>query len=178
MENNPIPVCQNHCVPALSEGRVRIRSNSMAGWLKLCIKRNLSGPVKRKLKQQLNALFQKFQFGKHKQETIEQPGVVKFFAGEIVRVKSEPEIRATLNFWKELKGCMFMDGQIRYCGTVQRILKPVERFVDERDYQVKEAKNIYLLEGAICEGTPTYGRCDRSCFYFWRAEWLERIEPA
>jgi len=26
-----------------------------------------------------------------------------------------------------------------------------------------------------CQGTSDYGRCDRSCFYFWREEWLEKI---
>jgi len=30
-----------------------------------------------------------------------------------------------------------------------------------------------------CQGTPDLGRCDRSCFYFWREEWLEKLdEPA
>jgi hypothetical protein len=55
-------------------------------------------------------------------------------------------------------------------------LKPVKRFVDERDYRVKKAKGIILLEGLICEGTPDYGQCDRACFYFWRQEWLEKMD--
>jgi hypothetical protein len=25
-------------------------------------------------------------------------------------------------------------------------------------------------------GTPDYGRCDRACFYFWREEWLEKLD--
>jgi hypothetical protein len=63
----------------------------------------------------------------------------------------------------------------QYCETSQRVFKVVERFVDERDYRLKKGTGIILLEGLICEGTADYGRCDRSCFYFWRVEWLEKI---
>lgn len=104
------------------------------------------------------------------------PKLVNLVAGDLVRVRSEEEIRATLNTWNELKGCMFMGAQRQYCGTTQRVLKSVERFVDERDYRVKRAKGLILLDGLICEGTPDYGRCDRACFYFWREEWLEKID--
>jgi hypothetical protein len=96
-------------------------------------------------------------------------------AGEIVRVRSEDEIRATLDRWNELKGCAFIDEMAEYCGTTQRVFKSVKRFVDERDYQAKKVRGIVLLEGAICNGTAYYGKCDRSCLYFWREEWLERI---
>jgi len=48
----------------------------------------------------------------------------------------------------------------------------VQRFLDERDYRVKKARGIVLLEGLTCEGTRDYGPCDRNCYYFWREEWL------
>jgi hypothetical protein len=51
----------------------------------------------------------------------------------------------------------------------------VERFVDERDYRVKKASGVVLLEGSLCQGTELYGPCDRSCFFFWREEWLEKV---
>jgi hypothetical protein len=54
----------------------------------------------------------------------------------------------------------------------------MERFLDERDYKVKKARGIILLEGVICRGTPVFGRCDRCCYLFWREEWLEKIESA
>lgn len=46
----------------------------------------------------------------------------------------------------------------------------MEHFLDERDYKVKKVKGIVLLEGVIYQGTPVFGRCDRSCFLFWREE--------
>jgi hypothetical protein len=62
-----------------------------------------------------------------------------------------------------------------YCGTTQRVLKPLQRFVDERDLRVKRSTGIILLEGVMCQGTADFGKCDRSCFYFWREEWLEKV---
>jgi len=72
---------------------------------------------------------------------------------------------------------MFMPNEMSiYCGTTQRVLKRMERFVDERDYRVKKCNGIILLEGLNCQGTTDYGRCDRNCYFFWREEWLEKID--
>lgn len=97
-------------------------------------------------------------------------------AGDYVRVRSREEIQATLNPFKEYKGCAFLDEMWPYCDTIQRVLKPMERFLDERDYKVKKSRGLVLLEGVNCPGTPVYGRCDRCCFLFWREEWLEKID--
>jgi hypothetical protein len=97
-------------------------------------------------------------------------------AGECVRVRTKEEIQATLNPWNELKGCAFISEMGQYCGTTQRIFKLVERFVDERDYRVKYVLGVVLLEGVNCNGTSFYGKCDRTCFFFWREEWLERLQ--
>jgi hypothetical protein len=96
-------------------------------------------------------------------------------AGDLVRVKSREEIQATLNRWNRLKGCDIMEEMWLYCGTTQRVLKRVERFLDERDYRMKRCRGIVFLEGLTCEGTFDYGRCDRTCYYFWREEWLEKV---
>jgi hypothetical protein len=173
-------VCQCHCVPQLSLGTIRVTPPSFQSWLKLTLKRHLGHSTKRNLKRRTDNLarsIKKFA-GKSDTPPVAQtaPKPVSLAAGDLVRVRSEEEIRATLNAWNEFKGCMFMDAQRQYCGTTQRVLKPVERFVDERDYRVKRAKGLILLDGLLCEGTPDYGRCDRACFYFWREEWLEKVD--
>jgi hypothetical protein len=99
-----------------------------------------------------------------------------FVAGQLVRVRSREQIQATLDNWNYLKGCGFMEEMWPYCGTTQRILKPVRRFVDERDHRLKKTRGIYFLEGVHCQGTIDYGRCDRNCYFFWREEWLEEVE--
>lgn len=180
--NEESRVCQCQCVPRLSVGTIPVRPTSLKDWLKLVLKRLLGSQVKRRLKRSFSNLAQKFEKILGKEDA--SPGVqtaassMQLVAGDLVRVRSEKEIRDTLNIWKELKGCMFMEAMWQYCGTVQRVLKPVERFVDERDYRVKRAKGLVLLKDLICEGTPDYGRCDRACFYFWRVEWLEKIEES
>jgi hypothetical protein len=103
------------------------------------------------------------------------PAPMKLTPGDLVRVRSREEIEATLNHWRQLKGCTFMPEMRSYCGTTQRVLKVMERFVDERDLRIKKCKGIVLLEGVMCQGTADFGRCDRSCLIFWREEWLEAM---
>lgn len=96
-------------------------------------------------------------------------------AGDTVRVRSMDEIRRTLDRWNSSGGCAFMPEMAPYCGTTQRVRKRLDRFLDERDYRVKRCRNVYLLEEVICDGTEDFGGCDRSCFFFWKREWLEKV---
>jgi len=95
---------------------------------------------------------------------------------DLVRVRTREEIEATLDSTNRLEGCLFMSEMWVYCGTEQRVLKPVEQFLDERDYLVRQTSGIVLLDGVICQGTDFPEGCDHSCFFFWRQEWLEEIE--
>jgi len=101
---------------------------------------------------------------------------VELNPGDRVQVRDLPEIKATLNHFGQLKGCSFAPEMEQYCGTTQRVLKRVERFVDERDFKILKTKGIVLLEGINCPGVASLGRCDRNCFFFWRVEWLKKIE--
>ncbi|MGW8178310.1 MAG: hypothetical protein ACWGQW_06030 [bacterium] len=96
--------------------------------------------------------------------------------GQLVRVKSRDEIQSTLDNWGYLRGCGFMEEMWPYCGTEQQVFKPVRSFLDERDYKVKKVRSTVILEGVHCKGTNDYGRCDRNCYFFWREEWLEKID--
>lgn len=96
-------------------------------------------------------------------------------AGDLVFVKSKEEIQKTLNKWNQLKGCAFMEEMWPYCGTKQKVFKRIEKFLDERDYLIKKCNGIIILENVMCQGTKDFGPCDRSCFFFWREEWLQRI---
>jgi len=95
--------------------------------------------------------------------------------GDVVQVKSPQEIKATLNRWNQLKGCAFMEEMWEYCDTRQRVLKRIERFLDERDYLMKKIRGVVILKDIICRGTKDFGACDRCCFFFWREEWLEKV---
>jgi hypothetical protein len=103
------------------------------------------------------------------------PPSVRLEAGDQVRVRPLSEIETTLDRWRSFKGLGFLKEMEAYCGTEQRVLKRVERFMDERDYRFKKASGVVLLDGVTCSGTASTGKCDRACFFFWREEWLTKI---
>ena len=181
MEN--LKGCQIPCLPQLAEGKAEFGPQPFVKRLKRALARPWNYYVKRYLKRVLG-YFMKVTGRKKRHEQIletakENPAANHLDAGDWVRVRPLAEIQETLNPFKELKGCAFLEDMKPYCGTRQRVLKRLERFLDERDYQVKKAKGIVLLESVHCQGTPVFGRCDRSCFLFWREEWLEKIaEPS
>jgi len=172
--------CQLPCLPAISDGYARRPSGSLATEIRLFIRRRLNVKQVRAFKNLSNRLMDRILAffetkGQSKSSTALQSNY-RLNSGDEVRVRSKEEIMATLNHWGQLKGCTFIPEMSNYCGTKQRVLKRLERFVDERDYQVKTAHGIVLLEGVYCQGTSDYGRCDRTCFYFWREEWLEKLD--
>jgi hypothetical protein len=172
--------CQLPCLAQVAEGRAELPPESLARKAKLFVRRNVSPTRERAMRSYTNDLMNRFAElrGEPTKPTApaEALAATNLQAGDVVRVRTKEEIEATLNHWKQLKGCGFMPELEPYCGTTQRVLKRMERFVDERDLRVKRTKGIVLLEGVLCEGTADFGTCDRSCYLFWREEWLEKIE--
>jgi hypothetical protein len=147
--------------------------------VKLFIRRRLSPSQERAFKRSTNDLLNRFSAASGRSVKPAAPPAIdnnpQLQAGDWVRVRSLDEIQATLNHWRQLRGCAFMPEMGQYCGTTQRVLKAMRRFVDERDLRVKRSSGILLLEGVMCQGAADFGSCDRSCFYFWRVEWLEKV---
>jgi hypothetical protein len=172
--------CQIPCLPEIADG---LADHAPQPW-KQRFKRRLAVPWNYHLKRWLKKLY-RFSLNMNTKLSPQNPASAEqksttrpasLQAGDWVRVRSLEEIQATLNPWKELKGCAFLPYMVEYCGTTQRVLKPLQRFLDERDYKVKKARGVVLLDGVICQGTPVFGPCDRSCYLFWREEWLEKID--
>lgn len=172
--------CQISCFKHVSEGTATVPSESLIRRTKLIVRRLLSPGMERRYKNYINDLMNQYCMLTHKKT---KPAVNlpkgtsdNLQSGDWVRVRSLKEIAAIVNHWNQVKGCAFMPEMAQFCGTTQRVLKSMDRFVDERDLQIKKSKGIILLEGVMCEGTEDFGRCDRSCYHFWREEWLEKIE--
>jgi len=148
--------------------------------IRLVLRRSFSPSARRKIKGYINLMANFFSGFTRKSNAsvadVTEMTPCKFNSGDRVLVKTKEQIQITLNHWNELKGCSFLPEMWQYCGTEQKVLKPVIRFVDERDCRVKKVKGVYLVEEAICQGFELYGGCDRACFYFWREEWLEEVE--
>lgn len=147
--------------------------------LKIVIRKRMKPNLKRSVKKILNGLIDWWSRINHKTflptDQSKPLSTLNLKAGDYVHVRTKEEITNTLDPWSELKGCAFISEMWQYCGTKHKVLKCVERFVDERDYKIKRVHGVVLLEGVICSGTDFYGKCDRSCFLFWREEWLEKI---
>ena len=173
--------CQFPSFKTLADGYDKMPPRSLKGHVLMLIRRRLTPSQERVLYNKVDAAIDKFSKHADSEADSEKPVSnvqnTNLKAGDMVRVKSIEEIKATLNHVGQTKGCSFISSVMGpYCGTVQRVLKPMERFVDEREMRVKKCKGLVLLEGVICEGTTSYGRCDRCCYVFWRNEWLEKIE--
>jgi hypothetical protein len=172
-------VCQIFSLGYIGHGFGNVPPESFSRRLKLAIRRRLNPRAERRLKIAISNLLNwaRSITGRPSRPvtraTLASSGGLA--AGDWVRVQSKEQIDATLNNWRQLRGCTFMPEMAQYCGTTQRVLKPLERFVDERDLHVKKARGIVLLEGVMCQGTADFGPCDRSCLLFWREEWLDKI---
>ena len=109
---------------------------------------------------------------KTRQESCQE--VLGLQPGELVMVKPVDEIMATLDGNRRHKGLLWMTGMGKYCGKQYRVRGRVERILLETNGELRKMKNTVLLEGVMCDGSA-FGRCDRSCFHFWRETWLERV---
>jgi len=171
--------CQLPCLPHFSEGNAEFGPQPITNGIKRALAMSWNYYIKRFLKKMLlfiNTISIKGNEKVYDNVVSESSPVVRLKSGDWVRVRSLDEIQTTLNPFKELNGCSFLENMKQYCGSEQRVLKVMERFLDERDYKVKKASGIVLLDEIYCQGTPVFGRCDRSCLLFWREEWLEKIE--
>jgi hypothetical protein len=97
--------------------------------------------------------------------------------GEFVQVKNKEEIQATLDRWSKNRGLWFDKEMIRYCGGRFRVLKRVERTIDEKTGRLIKLRNpCVILDGVTAKGD--YHRFNpQNEFIFWREIWLERVSP-
>jgi hypothetical protein len=95
--------------------------------------------------------------------------------GELVRIKSKEEIQATLNKDRLNRGMGFEEEMSRYCGREARVLRRVDRCIDEKTGRLLHMKNpCIVLEETVCAGAYN-ANCPRAIYSFWREIWLERV---
>jgi hypothetical protein len=96
--------------------------------------------------------------------------------GELVEVKSREEIFQTLDTRDRNRGMTFDTEMLRYCGRRARVLRRVERIIDEKTGKLRHLKgDCIILEGVVC--TAEYNQyCPRSIYPYWREIWLRRVE--
>jgi hypothetical protein len=109
--------------------------------------------------------------GKHPAEGLNlQPG-------DMVEVKSKDEILDTLDERDYTRGLRFDREMLHYCGRRGRVLRRVERLIDEKTGKMLTIKSdCIIIDGFICTG-DYHRMCPRSIYPYWREAWLRRVEP-
>jgi hypothetical protein len=107
-----------------------------------------------------------------------QPFSINLKPGDVVKIRSKGEIQKTLDNDNRFEGCLFMEEMWQYCDTKQKVLKKVEYILDENKGKFFKVKNVFFLEGLYCSGKlfSLKKECNRSCLFFWKQEWIEKIE--
>jgi hypothetical protein len=95
--------------------------------------------------------------------------------GDIVRIRSKPEIKQTLDWYGKIRGCSFLKNQYSFCGEKHKVFKRVDYFFDESRQKMLKSSNLFFLEDVYCNGNSAYLKpCDRNCFHYWHKNWLEK----
>ena len=71
---------------------------------------------------------------------------------------------------------MTFDGEMTpYCGRRFRVLRRVERIIDERTGRMlRLPKDCIVLDGVVCQGIY-HLFCPRAIYPYWREVWLRRV---
>src|SRR5215217_2399205 len=98
--------------------------------------------------------------------------------GEIVEVKSKDEILDTLDERDYTRGLRFDREMLQYCGRRGRVLRRVERLINEKTGKMLTIKSdCVIIDGFICTG-DYHRMCPRSIYPYWRESWLRRVDSA
>ena len=86
-----------------------------------------------------------------------------FLHGDLVEVRSEPEIAATLDAFGRLDGLPFMPEMVGYCGRRYRIHRRADETCVE-GFGLRRMRGTVFLDDLRCE-------------YSWRASRLPLLQP-
>jgi hypothetical protein len=97
-------------------------------------------------------------------------------AGDVVEVRSEEEILATLDTDARLGSLPFMPEMLRFCGQQFRVYKRADKTCDTiEDTGNRRMQDSIHLEGLRCDGSG-HGGCQAGCLLFWKEAWLKPVQ--
>ena len=105
-----------------------------------------------------------------------EPHVLDLRVGELVEVRSEPEILATLDENGELEDLPFMPEMLQFCGQRFRVGKLALKLCDTINWTgMYRMRHAVHLQGVRCDG-QAHGGCQAGCLVYWKEAWLKRVE--
>lgn len=97
--------------------------------------------------------------------------------GELVEVRGKDEIMATLGPNNKNRGLIFDFEMLPYCGRRFRVVKSVEKIIEEHTGRMLRLRDCVILDQVTCVGR--YHRfCPRAIHIYWREAWLRRVDGA
>jgi hypothetical protein len=96
----------------------------------------------------------------------------RFRRGDWVEVRSEAEIRATLDAEGKFEKLPFLPEMSIFCGRRFRIYRRAERIFLDHYYYVARLNNTVLLENVRCSGAA-HADCRMCCLLLWKEAWLK-----
>lgn len=96
--------------------------------------------------------------------------------GDVVEVRSQEEILATLDDRGALDVLPFMPEMLRFCGRRFTVIRRADKTCDTIDKTGgRRMLNTVHLEGLRCDGAA-HGGCQADCLFFWKEAWLKRVD--
>jgi len=103
-------------------------------------------------------------------------GVLNLRIGEVVEVRSEREILATLDERGELEALPFMPEMLQFCGRRFTVDKRAGKLCDTIDVSgMHRMEHAVHLQGVRCDG-QAHGGCQAACLVYWKEAWLKRVD--
>jgi hypothetical protein len=97
--------------------------------------------------------------------------------GDLVEVRSPPEILLTLDERGALDELPFMPEMVAFCGRRFVVDRRAERVCDTVHYSgSRRPAHTVLLAELRCDGSA-HGGCQAECRLLWKEAWLRRVEP-
>lgn len=95
----------------------------------------------------------------------------RFAQGQLVEIRSAPEIAATLDVDGKLDGVPFMPEMARYCGQSFRVFRRADITCVE-GHGLRRMNAAVFLDELRCDGSA-HDACERHCLIFWKEAWLK-----
>src|SRR5437762_557626 len=98
--------------------------------------------------------------------------------GDLVEVRGQAEILATLDEHGELESLPFMPEMLKYCGQRLTVYKVAHKLCDTMTRSgIRRMDNAVHLSGVRCDGAG-HGGCQAACLIYWKHAWLRKVDPA
>jgi hypothetical protein len=139
--------CQKQCLDRMQDPDAKVILPPLVRRVRLKLTRRTNPRLMRAILKYSDRIFSWLFWLAGRDKKVSAPSIAvpttSLQAGDLVRVRPAEEIELTLNFWRQSRGCVFMQEMEPYCGTTQRVLKRVERFLDERDHQFRRVETLF-----------------------------------